>query len=84
MSTVSGVLANNASTLTEFQLSYNRIGDLSLEKLSEGLKRSRKLNALWLMQNELTSRSASIAILFDVLSSLPNLVELSVSGNRMP
>ena len=82
MSAVSDVLVNNASTLEDVQLSANRIGDDGFEKLSEGLKQSKKLKQLlWLRENGLTSRSAST--LFDVLSSLPSLDQVSVSGNDL-
>ena len=46
MSAVSGVLANNASTLEYVNLSFNRIGEDGLEKLSEGLKQCRNLQKL--------------------------------------
>ena len=81
MSAVSGVLANNASTLEDIDMSFNRIGDDGLEKLSEGLKRCRKLNELWLPRINLTSRSAST--LSDVLPSLPSLEKLSLRGNDL-
>ena len=81
MSAVSGVLANNASTLRNVDLSLNRVGDDGLEKLSKGLQQCRNLQELWLIHIGLTSRSAST--LSDVLSSLPSLEKLSISGNNL-
>ena len=81
MSAVSGVLANNASTLEDVDLSLNRVGDDGLEKLSEGLKHCRYLQELWLSDTVLTSRSAST--LSEVLSTLPSLEHLSVKGNNL-
>ena len=81
MSAVSGVLANNASTLEVVDLSRNRFGDDGLEKLFEGLKHCRNLQELWLRDIGLTSRSAST--LSDVLSSLPSLEKISVSENDL-
>ena len=81
MSAVSGVLANNASTLEDVDLSFNRIGDDGLEKLFEGLKQCRNLQKLWLEDIGLTSRSA--LTLSDVLPRLPSLKKLSVSANDL-
>ena len=81
MSAVSGVLANNASTLGNVSLSGNMIGDEGLEKLSGSLKRCRTLTKLWLEVLGLTSRGAST--LSDALSSLPSLEQLSVIGNDL-
>ena len=81
MSAMSGVLANNTSTLEVVCLLLNRIGDDSLEKLSEGLKHCRNLQQLWLTDTDLTSRSAST--LSDVLSSLPSLEMLSIGENDL-
>ena len=81
MSAVSGVLANNASTLADVTLSSNKMEDDGLEKLSGGLKQCRELKKLWLGWNGLTFREAST--LSDVLSSLPNLEMLSVSENDL-
>ena len=81
MSAVSDVLANNASTLENVNLSYNEIGNDGLEKLSEVLKRCKKLKMLWLPGNGLTLGSAST--LSDVLSSLPSLEGLSVGENDL-
>ena len=81
MSAVSDVLANNASTLENVNLSLNKIGNDGLEKLSEDLKRCKKLKKLGLSENGLTLRSAST--LSDVLSSLPSLELLSVGENAL-
>ena len=81
MSAVSGILANNASTMEGVYLSFNRIGEDGLEKLSEGLKQCRHLQELWLTDNGLTSRSAST--LSEVLLSLPSLEELSTGRNDL-
>ena len=81
MLAVSGGLANNASTLEFVALTWNRVGDDGLEKLSEGLKQCRNLQNLWLADNGLTSRSAST--LSDVLSRLPSLQELLISENDL-
>ena len=74
---MSGVITDNASTLKMVSLGYNRLGDIGLEKLSESLKRCRKLQ-LDLRSNDLTSRSG--ATLSDVL---PTLEWLWVSGNQL-
>ena len=81
MSAMCGVLANNAGTLEYVDLSFNRIGDDGLEKLSKGLERCRKLNELRLIKTDLTSRSASI--LSDVQSSLSSIAILSVGFNYL-
>ena len=81
MSSVGDVLANNASTLESVVLMHNTIGDDGLEKLSDGLKWCSKLKELLLKKNGLTSDSGST--LCDVLSSLPSLELLSVTGNDL-
>ena len=81
MSDVSGVLANNASTLRNVDLSLNRVGDDGLEKLSKGLQQCRNLQELWLIHIGLTSRSAST--LSGVLPSLPSLEKLSIRENDL-
>ena len=77
MSAMGDILANNASTLSQLQLDHNQIGDDGLDHLLEGLKQCRKLEALWLAENGLTSRSD--VTLSEVLSGLSSLEQLSVS-----
>ena len=81
MSEVGVILANNASTLESVGLSGNRIEDDGLEKLVPGIKQCKKLRSLFLTFTGLTSRRGSI--LGDVVSSLPCLEQLGISGNGL-
>ena len=81
MLAVSDILANSATTLETMNLGFNMIGDDGLEKLSEGLKRCRKMKMLRLSRNHLSSKSASI--LSNVLRSLQSLEELSIGRNNL-
>ena len=77
ISSLSAVLANNASALENVSLAYNEIGDNELEKLSAGLKKCRKLGYLNLSGTRLTSRSGPT--LRNVISFLPGLRWLDVN-----
>ena len=81
MSSIGTILANSASTLEEVDLCESVLGDDGLEQLTPGLQQCRNLKRLQLNYTCLTFRSAPT--LRDVVSCLPRLKNLSLSGNDL-